>query len=315
MKIALVFIFGFLVGITSVNLAVINSSDKEKKLIKMAEVAYTSNSIKSIQSIQNNSDKPLMRDGNNHKSAAHNKLDDNNFSTAKSLIKTFKADTDLLNSEQFLDLSYLARKDIRIANLIKQTILASDLNEDKSALLKVLSSINKPETLNFGIEMLKDPDLENKKLAIKLLSSIPMSKGTPQISHALITASYHESSPELISAVITQFEHYEFDQETKNEIAERLQYFTESENSLIQAKAIDGLVQIADPYTIQDTIKEFIYDSNERVKISAISAVFHLELSLLDDEIISILTQIIEDPNTSQSTRNIAVAALDVHRE
>ena len=100
------------------------------------------------------------------------------------------------------------------------------------------------------------------------------------------------------------------DDATKATAIDRFQSFLTSNNSTIKARAIDGLSQLGDQVLISTTVKHYIHDSNESVRVSAISAAFKLNSHQMDDDIVSTLTKITKNPEEPESVRNMASAVL-----
>ena len=232
----------------------------------------------------------------------------------ESLLGIFKTESNVLERQEYTDLAYLVRNNNNIAALVKSRILASELFEEKLALVNVLSHNRSDETIDFGVEMIRNMEGETKRLGLELIAAMKIREGVLRINNALLEASYEESDPELLSEVIVQLTQNQLDDSTQYKVAERFQHFLSTENTELKVRAIDGLARVADQSTVQATIKEYIQDANDDVKISAINAAFHLNASWLDEDIANTLARIAKDPQESESARNIASAVLDSHK-
>ena len=229
-----------------------------------------------------------------------------------SLLRAFKSKSGgVYEREEYKDLAYLIRQDNNLAALVRNMVLESESYEEKYALINVLSQDHSPETNNFVVDLINTSDDENKRLGYELLGLMRPNERSPELSNALIDASYNESNPEFLAKIIYRLSEAELDEMSKTVAIQQFQSFLYSESNTIKADAIGGISRLADQDTIRDTAKEFIHDSNEAVRISAIGSLFKLESSQFDQEIISSIAEIAKNPEESQNARNIAAAVLE----
>lgn len=230
----------------------------------------------------------------------------------EALLNRFTANTaNLFESQEYKDLAYLIRKDKKLAAQVRQKFVESNSYEEKYALLHLLSQDNSEETINLVIEMIKNPDNESKRLGFELMRSMDITESHSGLNQALLDASYYESNPEVLTDVIFRLTEKKLDDTTKSIAIERFQTFLSSSNPDLKARAIDGLSQLGDQEMIATTVKRYLQDSNENVRISAISAAFKLNSGKLDNELLGTLTRISQNPAEPENLRNIATAVLE----
>ena len=233
-------------------------------------------------------------------------------SNIESMLNAFTANTEnLFESQEYKDLTYLMRKDKKVAAQIRQKLIESTSYEEKYALINLLSQDSSEETINMVIDMIKHADDESKRLGFELLRSMDIKESHTALNQTLLDATYYESNPELLTDVIFRLTEKTLDDSTKTIAIDRFQSFLASGNSAIKARAIDGLSQLGDQETISATVKQYLGDPDETVRVSAISAAFKLNSTQLDHDIISRLTRITKNPEEPESVRNMASAVLD----
>jgi HEAT repeat protein len=230
----------------------------------------------------------------------------------ESMLNAFAANTEnLFENQEYKDLTYLMRKDKKVAAQIRQKLIESTSYEEKYALIHLLSQDSSDETINLVIDMIKKPDDESKRLGFELLRSMDIKENQPELNNALLDATYYESNPELLTDVIFRLSEKKLDDATKTIAIDRFQSFLASGNGAVKARAIDGLSQLGDQATISATVKQYLRDPDEAVRVSAISAAFKLNSTQLDHDIISTLTNITKNPEEPESVRNMASAVLE----
>ncbi len=233
-------------------------------------------------------------------------------SDIESMLNAFIANTEnLFESQEYQDLAYLMRKDKKVAAQVRQMLLNSSSYDEKYALVNLLAQDSSKETIDLVIDMIKKPDDESKRLGFELLRAMDIKESQPELNYALLDATYYESNPELLTDVIFRLSEKKLDDATKTIAIDRFQSFLASGNNAIKARAIEGLSQLGDQATISATVKQYLRDPDEAVRVSAISAAFKLNSTQLDHDIISTLTNITKNPEEPESVRNMASAVLD----
>lgn len=228
-----------------------------------------------------------------------------------SLLNAFASRTeDIFENQDYKDLSYLIRKDKKVAEQVRKRFLESKSYEEKHALMNLLSQDNSDETINMVIGMIQAADDESKRLGFELLGSMELKESHMGLNQALLDATYDESNPELLTDVIYRLAEKKLDDSTKIIAIERLQTLLANDNSLIKARAIEGLSQLGDQTIISTMIRQHLQDPDEAVRVSAISAAFKLSSIQMDQEITSALTNMASNPNEPESVRNMASAVL-----
>lgn len=320
MKHLIVFLAGLIIGVLATSIYHSTMKDEENLL---SSTDTSAQKLSGRESLTNSiEDTFLPMKDEEYSSTAVDSFSTHPVLEAKQLFEQLNSDVNLLNNQEIFELTYLASKSDEVADLIKRAIIENHSLQDKTVLLNLLSQNKPDDMINFGIEMLNSGDINNKKIALELIDSIKLYDNNAKISasthqslaYILLDSSYDESNPELLSDVIGQLTRFDLDATTKEAVSERFQHLTMSNNIAIKVKALDGLTQVADQYILQDTIKDFLFDTNEDIKLAGINAVFHLQPDLVDAEIVSTLTRIIDNEDESQSARNIAAAALNSHQ-
>ena len=299
------FILGSLAGIAG-TLYVVSDASPDPQLVVNANHDYNESS--EFPSTHT----PLTQQTtfNNSKPQPYQELDDP--SDIESMLNAFTANTEnLFESQEYKVLAYLMRKDKKVAAQIRQKLLESTSYEEKYALINLLSQDSSEETINMVIDMIKKPDDESKRLGFELLRSMDIKESQPELNNVLLDATYYESNPEVLTDVIFRLSEKKLDDSTKTIAIDRFQSFLASGNSAIKARAIDGLSQLGDQETISATVKQYLHDPDEAVRVSAISAAFKLNSTQLDHDIINTLTRITKNPEEPESVRNMASAVLD----
>ena len=221
----------------------------------------------------------------------------------------------LFESEKYKDLVYLMRKDKNIAAQLRSKLLMSTSYEEKYTLVNLLAQDNSEETVNLVIDLIKNPNNESKQLGFELLQSMDIKESHAQLNQALLDATYYETNPELLTETIYRLSEKIVDEPTKNIAIERFQFFLAGDNNTVKARAIDGISQLASQGTIASTVKQYIRDADENIRASAVSAVFKLNPDHIDNEMISILTDISNNSQETENVRNIASAVLNAQQQ
>ncbi|HTF95346.1 MAG TPA: HEAT repeat domain-containing protein [Cellvibrio sp.] len=221
----------------------------------------------------------------------------------------------LFESEKYKDLVYLMRKDKNIAAQLRSKLLMSTSYEEKYTLVNLLAHDNSEETVNLVIDLIKNPNNESKQLGFELLQSMDIKESHVQLNQALLDATYYETNPELLTETIYRLSEKIVDDPTKNIAIERFQFFLAGDNNTVKARAIDGISQLASQGTIASTVKQYIRDADENIRASAVSAVFKLNPDHIDNEMISILTDISNNSQETENVRNIASAVLNAQQQ
>jgi hypothetical protein len=299
------FILGSLAGIAG-TLYVVSDASPDPQLVVNSNDAYTETSELP------NTNKLTQQTTLSNSTPMQSSSGSSDQSNIESMLNAFTANTEnLFESQEYKDLAYLMRKDKKVAAQIRQKLIESTSYEEKYALINLLSQDSSEETINLVIDMIKKPDDESKRLGFELLRSMDIKESQTELNNALLDATYYESNPELLTDVIFRLSEKKLDDTTKTIAIDRFQSFLSSGNSAIKARAIDGLSQLGDQATISATVKQYLHDPDEAVRVSAISAAFKLNSTQLDDEIVSTLTRIIKNPEEPESVRNMASAVLD----
>lgn len=220
----------------------------------------------------------------------------------------------LFESEKFKDLVYLLRKDKNIAAQLRNKFLTTTSYEERYALVKLLAHDNSDETVDLVIDLISDASNESKQLGLDLLRSMDIKESHTGLNRALLDATYYESNPELLTEVIFRLSGSDIDESTKNIAVERFQFLLASDNNTIKASAINGISQLANQSTISSTIKQHIHDTDENIKVSAISAAFQLNATHFDNEMVSALTRIANNSQEPENVRDLASAVLSAQK-
>ncbi|MET0355470.1 MAG: HEAT repeat domain-containing protein [Cellvibrio sp.] len=301
----IVFILGCGVGIAG-TLYVVPNSSNDTEVIATSEnndnsTAEFLNTEKPRQPVTFNDSKPTSAP-----SQLQSPLD------IESKLNAFTADTEhLFERKDYKDLAYLIRNDKKVAAAVRNKLLNSTSYEEKYALVNLLAQDSSSETVELVIDMIKKPDDESKRLGYELLRSMDIKENQPELNTALLDSTYYETNPELLTDVIYRLSEKKLDDSTKTVAIDRFQSLLSNNNNAIKARAIDGLSQLGNQDTISSTVKRYIQDTDESVRVSAISAAFKLNPSHLDDEIVGTLTRITKNPAEPESVRNMASAVLD----
>jgi hypothetical protein len=297
------FVLGALTGIAG-TLYVVSDADINQELVTDSNIIENTNTHpfnsqdQTISYTQPEINKPLI------------KID--NAADMESLLNRFTANTaNLFESQEYKDLAYLIRKDKKLAAQVRKKFVETNSYEEKYALMNLLSQDSSEENINLVIEMIKNQDDESKRLGFELLRSMDITESHSELNQALLDATYYESNPEVLTDVIFRLTEKKLDDTTKFLAIERFNTFLSSSNPDLKARAIDGLSQLGDQQTITMTVKRYLQDSNESVRIAAISAAFKLNSGTLDSELLGNLTRISQNPEEPENLRNIATAVLD----
>jgi hypothetical protein len=298
------FILGSLAGIAG-TLYVVSDTSPDPQVVVNSNDDYTETS-------QVRTNKLTQQTTLSNSTSAQLPSESGDRSDIESMLNAFTANTEnLFESQEYQDLAYLMRKDKKVAAQVRQMLLNSSSYDEKYALVNLLAQDSSQETIDLVIDMIKKPDDESKRLGFELLRAMDIKESQPELNNALLDATYYESNPELLTDVIFRLSEKKLDDATKTIAIDRFQSFLASGNSAIKARAIDGLSQLGDQATISATVKQYLRDPDEAVRVSAISAAFKLNSTQLDHDIISTLTNITKNLEEPESVRNMASAVLD----
>lgn len=215
----------------------------------------------------------------------------------------------LFESSTYKDLAYLIRKDENIAVEVRRKIINSNSYQEKYALVNLLAQDSSKENIDLAIDLIKSVGNESKQLGFELLRGMQIEDNQPTLTNALLDATYYESDPEFLTNVIFQLSKNVLEPSTKAIAIDRVQSFLYSDDTILKARAIDGLSLLGDQQIISTIVKQHLSHVDEKVRTSAISASF--KLNQLDSDIISSLTNIIKNPEESENIRNMASAVLE----
>ncbi len=215
----------------------------------------------------------------------------------------------LFESSTYKDLAYLIRKDEKIAVEVRRKIINSNSYQEKYALVNLLAQDSSKENIDLAIDLIKSVGNESKQLGFELLRGMHIEDNQPTLTNALLDATYYESDPEFLTNVIFQLSENVLEPSTKAIAIDRVQSFLYSDDTILKARAIDGLSLLGDQQIISTIVKQHLSHADEKVRTSAISASF--KLNQLDSDIISSLTNIIKNPEESENIRNMASAVLE----
>lgn len=226
------------------------------------------------------------------------------------LINELIANTEnLFESYAYKDLAYLIRKDENIAIEVRRKLISTNSYQEKYALVNLLAQESSKENIDLAIDLIKSVGNESKQLGFELLRGMHIEDNQPTLTNALLDATYYESDPELLTNVIFQLSENVLEPSTKAIAIDRVQSFLYSDDTILKARAIDGLSLLGDQQIISTIVKQHLSHVDEKVRTSAISASF--KLNQLDYDIISSLTNIIKNPEESENIRNMASAVLE----
>lgn len=215
----------------------------------------------------------------------------------------------LFESSTYKDLAYLIRKDENIAVEVRRKIINSNSYQEKYALVNLLAQDSSKENIDLAIDLIKSVGNESKQLGFELLRGMHIEDNQPTLTNALLDATYYESDPEFLTNVIFQLSENVLEPSTKAIAIDRVQSFLYNDDTILKARAIDGLSLLGDQQIISTIVKQHLSHVDEKVRTSAISASF--KLNQLDRDIISSLTNIIKNPEESENIRNMASAVLE----
>ncbi|MEI8634828.1 HEAT repeat domain-containing protein [Vibrio sp. PP-XX7] len=181
-------------------------------------------------------------------------------------------------------------------------------------LIHILANDHRPDTLHFAMEMITNGETsDTQKLGLELLSLLDVPQNSSFVSDTLIAATYAVSNPEIMAQLIHQLSQHPTDETTKERITDRLQTMLSESDPDIRAAAIDSLAEISQPRVIQDLSRNYLFDPSNQVKNAAISALFKLNKTEVDEELLQTLIQLIQDPIISGETKRLATAVLETY--